>query len=224
MSLTQVSKPKGSQPDSLSPGFSFTDGEGLLRVWEQWEQHRKALCAYCHKRGIPPLQRELLVDEVLHRFLGSYARKGCQGNSLAWCYVVLRRLVRVWRRSPHPLPLELGIGLRGYGEEQASSAQWDIGTQDFWEWMALWEEELAGCCSTREWEALRATKGAAKIAEAAQRCGQSPRNYRILRDRAALKIFSAMVRNLVPPLTEFKRSPIPRGSWPKDGEQKSSSW
>jgi len=135
------------------------------------------------------------VDEVLERLCKRYLQMGAPDHDEAWCVCVLKSLLFRIRRFPCAFPL-VGDPTNARDHEGDQRLP-DL--QDFWNWVEQHGQILESCCTPLEWRAFLATKDASMIEEAASRCGQTTLNYRNLINRAGGKIFSAILRNLVPP-------------------------
>ncbi len=180
---------------SIPRGSPFLEDstEELLRfLWEEWEETRVGLRIICGRRGVPLAEQDLLVDEVMHRLLTRAITQGSPRSLSAWCRVVLGRLIGEWRKH--------GVFVSLHGNQapgHASQATGLPGAKDFWDWIELHEALLLRRLSLCERRALFSTRDAPSIQEAAFRCGQSKRNYRILINRVGMKIFSLIAQKRI---------------------------
>lgn len=145
--------------------------------------------------GLDPTTCVWLVDEVLERLSERYLREDPPDSDAAWSVEVMKNLFTEIRESPCFFLLE-GDPV---DERDHQGDQRIPGLHDFWCWVDTHSQALESCFTPLEWRAFQATKDAPTSEEAANRCDQTPRDYRNRRNRAGGKIFSAILRKLVPP-------------------------
>jgi len=175
----------------------------LVLYWQVRDQLRHPLIRLARASQLEPTIATWLVDEVLERLCKRYLQMGAPDHDEAWCVRVLKSILFKIRRLPYLFPL---VGDPTDARDHEGDPRLP-GIQDFWHWVEQHGQILESCCTPLEWRACLATKHAATTEEAASHCGQSTLNYRNLISRAGRKIFSAILRNLVPPVPLSQSDP-----------------
>jgi len=167
----------------------------LVPYWQVRDRLRHRLIRMARASQLEPTIATWLVDEVLERLCKRYLQEGAPDHDEVWCVRVQKSLLFRIRRLPYTFPL---VGDPTDARDHEDDPRL-LDLQNFWNWVEQHGQVLESSCTPLEWRAFLATKHASTIEEAASRCGQTPRDYRNRISRVARKIFSAILRNLVPP-------------------------